>query len=198
MIAARFYGRFLIWREKNLPHRQFVYVLSLIVGIVSGLAAVVLKNVVLVIQYFLLHSLPANKLSFLYLFFPLLGICLTVLIVRFFVKDNIVHGITKILFSISKGNGVIKSHNNYTSLITSALTVGFGGSVGLEAPIVLTGSAMGSTLARVFRMNYKTTILLIVERQAQYRVSSKRRLPGSFLHLKYLCSISPLGRLSHY
>jgi chloride channel protein, CIC family len=159
--ASGMLNRILIWREKYLPHRQFVYVLSFIVGIVSGLAAVTLKNTVLIIQYFLLHSLPTNKLSFLYLFFPLLGILLTVLVVRFLVKDNIVHGITKILFSISKGNGVIKRHNNYTSLLTSALTVGFGGSVGLESPIVLTGSSMGSTLARVFKLNYKTTILLI-------------------------------------
>lgn len=159
--AFGFYNLILIWREKYLPHRQFVYILSFIVGIVSGLAAVTLKNTVLIIQYFLLHNLPANKLNFLYLFLPLLGILLTVLIVKIFIKDDIVHGITKILFSISKGNGVIKKHNNYSSLITSALTVGFGGSVGLESPIVLTGSSMGSTLARAFKMNYKTTILLI-------------------------------------
>lgn len=149
------------WKDKYLPHKQLVYVLSFIVGIVSGLAAVFLKNIVLVIQYFLLHRLPTDKLNFLYLFFPMLGIFLTVIVVKLFVKDNIIHGITKILFSISKGNGHIKSHNNYTSLITSTLTVGFGGSVGLESPIVLTGSSMGSTLARIFRLNYKSTILLI-------------------------------------
>jgi CIC family chloride channel protein len=161
ILGIRFLGQFLIWREKYLPHRHFVYLLSFIIGIVSGLAAVVLKNTVLVIQNFLLHSLPADKLSFMYLFFPLLGILLTVFFIRFFVKENIVHGISRILFSISKQNGIIKPHNNYTSLIASALTVGFGGSVGLEAPIVLTGSTMGSTLGRIFRMNYKTTIILI-------------------------------------
>jgi CIC family chloride channel protein len=144
-----------------LPHRQFVYLLSFVIGLVSGLAAVLLKNAVLITHYFLLNRLPVNKLNFLYLFFPLAGIILTVLFIRYFVKENIAHGITRILFAISKGNGILKRHNNYTSLIASTLTVGFGGSVGLEAPIVLTGSSMGSTFGRLFRLNYKTTIILI-------------------------------------
>ncbi len=154
-------GRFLIWRDEHLRHRQFVYVLSFIIGIISGLAAVLLKNAVHYVQHFLLHSLPIDKLSFLYLFFPLAGIVLTVIFVKLFVKDKIGHGISRILFAISKQNGRLKPHNNYSSFIASILTVGFGGSVGLEAPIVLTGSSMGSTLGRIFRLNYKTTIILI-------------------------------------
>ncbi len=161
MIGTKLLGRFLLWRDKRLGHRQFVYILSFVIGIVSGLAAVLLKNTVHYIQHFLLNSLSVDRLNFLYLFFPLTGIILTVLFVRYFVKDQIGHGVSRILFAISKQNGKIKSHNNYTSIIASTLTVGFGGSVGLEAPIVLTGSSMGSTLGRIFRMNYKTTIVLI-------------------------------------
>ncbi len=161
MTESKLLGKFLIWRDKHLGHRQFVYILSFIIGIVSGLAAVLLKNAVHYTQHFLLHSLPADRLNFLYLFFPLAGIVLTVLFVRFVVKDKIGHGISRILFAISKKNGKIRPHNNYSSFIASILTVGFGGSVGLEAPIVLTGSSMGSTLGRIFRMNYRTTIILI-------------------------------------
>jgi chloride channel protein, CIC family len=161
MIRAKLLGRFLLWRDKRLGHRQFVYILSFVIGIFSGLAAVLLKNTVHYIQHFLLHSLSVDKLNFLYLFFPLIGIILTVLFVRFFVKDKIGHGVSRILFAISKQNGRLKPHNNYSSIIAGTLTVGFGGSVGLEAPIVLTGSSIGSTLGRIFRMNYKTTIVLI-------------------------------------
>lgn len=153
--------QFLDWRDKHLGHRQLVYILSFVIGIISGLAAVTLKNGVHYTQEFLLHSIRDDKLSFLYFFFPLIGIILTVLFVRYFVKDNIGHGVSRILFAISKKNGIIRPHNNYTSMIASILTVGFGGSVGLEAPIVLTGSSMGSSLGRLFRMNYKTTIILI-------------------------------------
>jgi CIC family chloride channel protein len=161
MIGTRLLGRFLLWRDKRLGHRQFVYILSFVIGIFSGLAAVLLKNTVHYIQHFLLNRFSADKLNYLYLFFPLVGIILTVLFVRYFVKDRIGHGVSRILFAISKQNGRIKPHNNYTSLIAGTLTVGFGGSVGLEAPIVLTGSSIGSSLGHIFRMNYKTTIVLI-------------------------------------
>ncbi len=154
-------GKFLIWRDDHFRHRQFVYFLSFIIGVISGLAAVLLKNVVRYVQYFLLHSLPVDKLNWLYLFLPLIGIVLTVLFVKIFIKDNIGHGVSRILFAISKQNGILRPHNNYSSFIGSIFTVAFGGSVGLEAPIVLTGSSVGSTLGRVFRLNYKTTIILI-------------------------------------
>jgi len=161
MNSERLLGKFLIWRDDHLRHRQFVYILSFVIGIISGLAAVLLKNAVHYVQHFLLHSLPVDRLNFLYLFFPLIGIILTVLFVNIFVKDKIGHGISRILFAISKKNGRLSPHNNYSSLIASIFTVGFGGSVGLEAPIVLTGSSMGSTLGRFFRLNYKNTIILI-------------------------------------
>jgi CIC family chloride channel protein len=157
----RLLEKFIIWKEKHLTHRQFVYILSFVVGILSGLAAVLLKNVVHVVRYFLLNNQVSDHLNYVYLFFPLMGILLTFLFVKYFVKDNIGHGISRVLFAISKKSGKISRHNNYSSLIGSALTVGFGGSVGLEAPIVLTGSSFGSSLGQLFKLNYKTKIILI-------------------------------------
>jgi chloride channel protein, CIC family len=160
-LGLHYLSKFLIWQEKRLKHRQFIYILSLIVGLLSGLAAVLLKNVVHVVHMFLLHNEAIDKINYLFLFFPLIGILLTMLYVKYFVKDGIGHGVSKILFAISKKNGKIKKHNNYTSLIASTFTVGFGGSVGLEAPIVLTGSSIGSALGCFFKLNYKTKIILI-------------------------------------
>ncbi|MBN1118727.1 MAG: chloride channel protein [Bacteroidales bacterium] len=159
--GVRFLSDFIIWKEKHLKHRQFVYILSFIIGIVSGLAAVLLKNVVHLIHHFLLNNKVLDNVNFIYLFFPLAGILLTMLYVKYFVKDNIGHGVSRILFAISRKGGSIKSHNNFTSLIASAITVGFGGSVGLEAPIVLTGSSLGSSFGKLFKLNYKTKIILI-------------------------------------
>jgi CIC family chloride channel protein len=161
MNTTKLLGRFLIWKGKHLKHRQFVYIMSFIIGIVSGIIAVVLKNTVHYTNEFLTHKLDIENINLLYLAYPLIGITLTVLFVRFFIKDNIGHGISRILYAISKRNSIIKSHNNFSSFIAGTLTVGFGGSVGLEAPIVLTGSSIGSNLGRIMRMNYKTTTILI-------------------------------------
>ena len=161
MAVEKYLGHFLLWRDKHLQPRQFIYILSFFIGIFSGLAAVLLKNSVHYLQHFLLTNKTIDKINFPYLFFPLIGIILTVIFVRVFVKDDISHGITRILYAISKRNSIIQPHNNYSSFFAGILTVGFGGSVGLEAPIVLTGSSMGSTLGRIFRMNYKTTTILI-------------------------------------
>ena len=154
-------SRLIAWRLKHINHRQFVYILSFLIGLLSSLAAVLLKNVVHFTHEFLTHHLNVDRINIFYLAYPLIGILLTILFVRFFVKDNIGHGISRILYAISKKNSNIKSHNSYSSLIASTLTVGFGGSVGLEAPIVLTGSAIGSNLGRIFRLNYKTMTILI-------------------------------------
>ena len=161
MNATDLLGKFLIWKGKHLKHHQFVYILSFIIGIISGAAAVVLKNTIYYTNEFLLHRLDIENINLLYLACPLIGIALTVFFVRFLIKDNIGHGISRILYAISKKNSIIKSHNNYSSFIAGTLTVGLGGSVGLEAPIVLTGSSVGSNLARLLRMNYKTTTILI-------------------------------------
>jgi chloride channel protein, CIC family len=161
MNANKNLEKFIVWRDAHISHRQMVYILSLIIGIISGLAAVLLKNAALFTHELIINRLPENRVSLLYFLTPLLGIGLAAIFVRFIIKDDISHGISKILFSISKQNGRLRSHNMFSSLIGSILTVGFGGSVGLEAPIVLTGSSYGSVLGRIFKMNYKTTIILI-------------------------------------
>ncbi len=160
-LGLKFLGKFILWREKHLSHKQFVYILAFVIGLISGLAAVLLKNVVHWVHHFLTHNKTLDNINFLYLFFPVIGILFTFLFVKFIVKDNIGHGVSRILFAISKKSGKIKPHNNYSSLIASTFTVGFGGSVGLEAPIVLTGSSIGSSLGQLFKLNYKTKTILI-------------------------------------
>ncbi|MDD4645128.1 MAG: chloride channel protein [Bacteroidales bacterium] len=149
------------WRLKYVPHNKLIIILSLITGLVGGLAAVILKNTVFYTHELLTKGFDANKFNLLYLAYPFIGMLLTVLYVKLFVRDNIGHGITRVLYSISKNNSIIRLHNTYSSMIGSTLTVGFGGSVGLEAPIVLTGAAIGSNLARVLRLDYRTVTLMI-------------------------------------
>lgn len=156
----RFSRRILIWRNKKISERKFVLILSFIVGLLSGLAAVLLKSTVHHTHHFLTKGF-AEGFNYTFLIFPLIGITLTVFYVKFFVKDNIGHGVSRILYALSKNNGRIKAHNNYSSIIASTLTIGFGGSVGVEAPIVLTGASIGSTLGRYFRLNFKSIALLV-------------------------------------
>lgn len=141
--------------------RKQIYVLSFAVGILSGLAAFILKNTVHYTHEFLTHGFHVDKGNIMFLAYPVIGIALTVLFVKFFVKDNIGHGVSKILYSISKKQGRIKPHNSWSSIIASTFTIGFGGSVGAEAPIVLTGASLGATLGKYFKLNHKTMILLI-------------------------------------
>ncbi len=161
MNFRQYLSRFITFVSERLSHRQQMYLLGLVVGLVSGLAAVLLKNTVHHTHQFVLEKGGLFQINFLYLAFPMLGILLTVLYVRFFVKDEMGHGITKILYSISKKGGFLRPHNSYSSIIAATLTVGFGGSVGLESPIVVTGSSMGSSLGRLLGMNYKSIITLI-------------------------------------
>ncbi len=155
------FQQFLIWRNKNIDQRTFVLLLSLIIGLISGMAGIVLKNTVFYVHFLLTKGFDTHSGNFLYLVYPLIGIFFTVIFVRLFVKENIGHGITKVLFAISQNNSHIKPHNNYTSMIASTITVAFGGSVGLEAPIVTTGASIGSNLGRLFNMDYRTLTLLI-------------------------------------
>lgn len=152
---------FFRWRDKSLRYRRFVILLSLIAGLGGGLAAVLLKNLVHYTHEGLMKRVEADSLNILYFALPFIGILLTVLFVRFLIKDDISHGVSRILFAISRKNGILKAHNTWSSLVASTLTVGFGGSVGLEAPIVLTGSAIGSRLSKLLRLNYKTTVLML-------------------------------------
>jgi CIC family chloride channel protein len=156
----RFSRRILIWRNKNISEKKLVLILSFIVGILSGLAAVLLKSTVHYTHHFLTKGFEEG-FNYTFLVFPAIGIVLTVLFVKYHVKDNIGHGVSRILYALSKNNGRLKSHNNYSSIIASTLTIGFGGSVGAEAPIVLTGASIGSTLGHYFRLNFKSIALLL-------------------------------------
>jgi CIC family chloride channel protein len=161
MKVAFFIGKWARSILAKLTHHQQMYVLSFLTGLASGLAAVLLKNTVHLTHEFVAHQRDVSHINYLYFVFPLIGILLTVLFVRIFIRDEMGHGITKILHSISKKGGFLKPHNGYSSIIASTFTVGFGGSVGLESPIVMTGSALGSNLGRWLGMNYKSVITLI-------------------------------------
>jgi chloride channel protein, CIC family len=154
-------GRLLLWRAKHVTERQFVLFLSFVVGVLGGLAAVILKNTVHYTDQFLNGRLRIDSINIEYFFYPMLGILLTVIFVRYLVKDDIGHGVSRILYAISRKQSKLRAHNTYSSMLASTLTVGFGGSVGLEAPIVLTGSSIGSNIGHWMRLNYKNTTLLI-------------------------------------
>ncbi|MDR1756400.1 MAG: chloride channel protein [Culturomica sp.] len=158
---SKWYSRFLFWRIRSIKEKNFVLILSLLVGIVSGLAAVALKNMVHYTHLFFTERLQVDSGSLLFFVYPFIGILLTSLFVRYFVREDISHGVTKVLYAISRRNSMIKPHNNYSSMIASTITIGFGGSVGTEATIVLTGASIGSNLARFFHMNYKVMTLMI-------------------------------------
>jgi len=145
----------------STKQRRLVLLLSLVIGILSGLAAVFLKNMVHYFNKLITSGFDFAHGNYLYLVLPLTGIGLTVLFANYVVKDDIGHGVSHILFSISKKMGFIKPHNMYSSMVGSTLTIGFGGSMGLEAPIVLTGSSIGSFFGRAFHLNHKTINLLI-------------------------------------
>jgi chloride channel protein, CIC family len=161
MIYQKILGRFLIWRAKHIKHHHFILILSAIVGLCGGLAAVALKNLVHYVGFILTDHFKPEDGNYLYFAYPFIGLVLTFLYVKYFVKDNIGHGISRILFSISKNNSLLRSHNMYSSMFASTMTIGFGGSVGTEAPIVLTGASIGSSLGRLMHLNYKYRTLLI-------------------------------------
>jgi chloride channel protein, CIC family len=140
---------------------KLIYFLSLVVGLLSALSAAALKYAIHYIHKFLTENITNDSGSYLYLAYPLAGMLLTFLFVKYIVRDNIGHGISRILFSISRRKSHLKTHNTWTSIVASALTIGFGGSVGAEAPIVLTGSSIGSSVGRFFKLNYKNITLLI-------------------------------------
>lgn len=155
------FQHFLLWRERKIKERQFILILSFVVGIFTALAALFLKVLIHWIQKFLTDNFNATEANYLYLVYPIVGIFLAGLFVRRIVKDDISHGVTKILYAISRGQGRIKPHNMWSSIIASSLTIGFGGSVGGESPIVLTGSAIGSNLGSLFKMEQRTLMLLL-------------------------------------
>jgi CIC family chloride channel protein len=157
----RFLLKFLLWRTKYISHRQFLLILSSVIGFLSGLVAVVLKNLTHFIQLLLEGELIVNYHDAFYFIFPLVGLLLTYIIIRFGIRNKIGNGIPTTLYAISQRKGLIRKFQSYASMLTAPVTVGFGGSVGLEAPTVITGAAISSNLSRIFKMNQATRTLLI-------------------------------------
>ncbi len=156
-----FVSRIDTWRSVHVSDRMFVLFLAFLVGLLSAVAAYVLHWLINIIVAGLTGGFDATSFNLLYLVYPVVGILLTMLFVRYVVKDNISHGITRILYAISQNRSRLKAHNTWTSVVASAITIGFGGSVGAEAPIVLTGSAIGSNLGKLFRQDSRTLMLLV-------------------------------------
>lgn len=147
--------------KERLSDKSLLLILSFLVGIFTAFAALILKKMISLIEHGLTGQFDAHMSNMLYLVYPVVGIYITGVFIRRIVRDDIGHGVTKILFAISRNQGRIKAHNTWSSVIASAITIGFGGSVGAESPIVLTGSAIGSNLGRLFRLEHKTMMLLI-------------------------------------
>lgn len=155
------FAKILAWKEAHLTDRQVVLILAFMIGILASFAAYILHSLIHQIQAILTEGFEVSSFNWLYLVFPVIGIYLTSLFVRHVVRDNISHGITRILYAISSKRSHLKAHNCWSSVIASAITIGFGGSVGAEAPIVLTGSAIGSNLGQLFKIDNKTLMLLV-------------------------------------
>jgi len=153
--------KFLIWKYKHVSERQFVYILSILVGFLAGLGTVLLKNLTHYIQLLFELDFFNNYQNSLYFIFPMIGLFLVYVIKQIWLKKHIGHGISSTLYAISKLGGIIPRYNIYAALITAPLTAGFGGSVGLQGPAVSVGAALGSNAARLFHMNTKTRMLLI-------------------------------------
>lgn len=147
--------------KQKLGEKPTMLLLSFFVGIFGATAAIIVKNLMHLTVSFLVTTFPHAEVHYFYLAFPITGIILTVLYTHYVVRDNLSHGVTIVLKSIFKSGGRLRRHNMYSSVVASTLTVGFGGSVGLEAPMVLTGSAIGSNTARFFNLNVKNTRLLL-------------------------------------
>ena len=136
-------------------------ILAFVIGFFASVAGYVLHCMIKEIQHLLTAGFDRTTFNWLYLLFPIMGIYLTSLFIKYVVKDNISHGITRVLYAISTKQSRLKGHNCWSSVVASSITIGFGGSVGAEAPIVLTGSAIGSNLAKLFKMDARTAMLLV-------------------------------------
>lgn len=161
MLKSGFFRKILKPGFEDIDQVRLLYLLSLLVGLLSAIAAAVLKNTIHYTHQILTRGITRESGDYLYLAYPILGMFLTVLFVRYIVKDNIGHGISRVLYAISKGKSRLKVHNTWTSIVATTMTIGFGGSVGAEAPIVLTGSSIGSAVGSFFKLNYRSITLLI-------------------------------------
>ncbi len=149
------------WQKEHISDRQMTLILAFVIGVLASVAGYFLHGIVHEIQVLLTSGFNKSTYNLLFLLFPIVGIYLTSLFIKYVVRDNISHGITRVLYAISTKQSKLKGHNCWSSVVASGITIGFGGSVGAEAPIVLTGSAIGSNLGQIFRMDKKTMILLV-------------------------------------
>jgi CIC family chloride channel protein len=155
------FRKFLIWRLKHVSQKNFINILSAVIGLLAGLGAVTLKNLTHFIQHILEYRFIKELHHAFYFIFPIIGLLLVLLIIKYIVKKRVGHGIPSTLFAISKQKGIMSRHQMWASILTAPITVGFGGSVGLEGPTVATGAALGSNFSRLFHLNQTTRILLI-------------------------------------
>ncbi len=157
----RLYTNLLLTIKKKLTKKQFLFLSCVLVGLTSGLAALLLKTVVFQLHFLVTLTNTIYKQNYLYIIFPTTGILLTIFVVKYFLKDKFKKGSGQILFSIAKKSSIVDKHTTYTHLLTSAITIGLGGSAGLEAPIVVTGAAIGSNYGRINRMDYHERTLML-------------------------------------
>ncbi len=155
------WARVVFWRERHIKERNFLILLALVVGVICGFAAQLLKWLIHSIAHFLTSHMSLTSENYMYLVYPVVGILIVTIFVRYVVKDNISHGVTRVLFAISRRKSRLKPKNCYASLVASAVTIGFGGSVGAEGPIVFTGAAIGSNIGQAFRLSPRILMLLV-------------------------------------
>ena len=161
MILDKITGKLRYFKKTKFTERDRLLGLSFVVGLLSGFAAILLKNAIHLSSQFLTDNFNSIQENYRFFLYPGIGILITYIYVKYIVKEDISHGVTKVLDSISNKKGYLRAHNMFTSIISSTITIGFGGSVGAEAPVVLTGSSIGSTIARTFNLNYRTMTVLI-------------------------------------
>ncbi|MDE5975713.1 MAG: chloride channel protein, partial [Muribaculaceae bacterium] len=160
-VFTKWWLKVISWRETHIKERNFLIVLALLVGVLCGLAAQLLKYLIHLISNLLTSHLSATTANYMYLVYPMAGIFLVTIFLTYVAKDNISHGVTKVLYAISRNKSRLKRRNMYTSLVASSITIGFGGSVGAEGPIVFTGAAIGSNVGQAFRLSSRMLMLLV-------------------------------------
>ena len=153
--------KMLLWREKHIKEKTFMVLLAIVVGIAAGLASVLLKFLITTISQFVTSGVQISHGNWLFIVVPVVGVLLSGLYVRYVVRDNISHGVTRVLHAIAQKKSRLKVHNMYASLVASSMTIGCGGSVGAEGPIVFTGAAIGSNLGQAFRLSPQLLMMLV-------------------------------------
>lgn len=160
-ISGNWFTRLLLWRERHIKEKDFVLILALITGVLCGFASLIFKWLIHFISSSLLLNIDITGSNYLYLIYPFIGIFIVTCYVRYIVRDNISHGVTRVLYAISQNKSRLKPHNCYTSIVASSITIGFGGSVGAEGPIVYTGAAIGSNIGQAFRLSPRLLMILV-------------------------------------